>query len=79
MPYLTAAALKDEVLSMEHSLDTVIGSSGTRLSGGQAQRAGPGQNACPPKARSDSGRSVFRAGPQHGGYRFCSLAGLHKR
>ena len=38
MPYLTAAALKDEVLSMEHSLDTVIGSSGTRLSGGQAQR-----------------------------------------
>ena len=34
MPYLTAAALKDEVLGMEHSLDTVIGSSGTRLSGG---------------------------------------------
>ena len=38
MPYLTAAALKDEVLGMENGLDTVIGSSGTRLSGGQAQR-----------------------------------------
>jgi len=38
MPYLAAAALKDEVLSMENGLDTVIGSSGTRLSGGQAQR-----------------------------------------
>ena len=38
MPYLTAAALNDEVLSMENGLDTVIGPSGTRLSGGQAQR-----------------------------------------
>ena len=38
LPYLSAAALKDEVLAMEHGLDTVIGSSGTRLSGGQAQR-----------------------------------------
>ncbi len=38
MPYLAAAALKDEVLAMENGLDTVIGSSGTRLSGGQAQR-----------------------------------------
>ena len=37
LPYLSAA-LKDEVLAMEHGLDTVIGSSGTRLSGGQAQR-----------------------------------------
>lgn len=38
MPYLCATALKDEVLSMEDGLDTVIGSSGVRLSGGQAQR-----------------------------------------
>ena len=38
MPYLAAAALKDEVLAMENGADTVIGSSGTRLSGGQAQR-----------------------------------------
>ena len=38
MPYLAAAALEDEVLGMENGADTVIGSSGTRLSGGQAQR-----------------------------------------
>ena len=38
MPYLAAAALKGEVLAMENGLDTVIGSSGARLSGGQAQR-----------------------------------------
>ena len=38
MPYLAAAALKDEVLAMGNGPDTVIGSSGTRLSGGQAQR-----------------------------------------
>ncbi len=38
LPYLAAVALRDEVLAMENGLDTVIGSSGTRLSGGQAQR-----------------------------------------
>ena len=38
MPYLAAVALKDEVLAMENGIDTVIGSGGTRLSGGQAQR-----------------------------------------
>ena len=38
MPYLAAVALKDEVLAMEAGPDTVIGSGGTRLSGGQAQR-----------------------------------------
>ncbi len=38
MPYLAAAALDKEVLAMENGSDTVIGSSGTRLSGGQAQR-----------------------------------------
>ena len=38
MPYLAAVALKDEVLAMEDGPDTVIGSGGTRLSGGQAQR-----------------------------------------
>ncbi|WP_455501940.1 ABC transporter ATP-binding protein [Gemmiger sp.] len=37
-PYLAAAALRDEVRGMENGPDTVIGSSGTRLSGGQAQR-----------------------------------------
>ena len=38
MPYLTAVALEGEVRTMENGPDTVIGSSGTRLSGGQAQR-----------------------------------------
>ena len=38
MPYLSAAALKEEVLAMEQGADTVIGVGGTRLSGGQAQR-----------------------------------------
>ena len=38
MPYLAAAALDREVLAMENGSDTVIGSSGARLSGGQAQR-----------------------------------------
>ena len=38
MPYLTAAALREEVLRMENGADTVIGSGGARLSGGQAQR-----------------------------------------
>lgn len=36
--YLDAAALTDEVLSMENGVDTVIGNGGVRLSGGQAQR-----------------------------------------
>ena len=38
MPYLKAVCLQDEVLCMEHGPQTVIGSGGTRLSGGQAQR-----------------------------------------
>ena len=38
MPYLAAVALQEEVSAMENGADTVIGSSGTRLSGGQAQR-----------------------------------------
>ena len=38
MPYLGAVALEGEVQAMENGPDTVIGSSGTRLSGGQAQR-----------------------------------------
>ena len=38
MPYLAVAALKDEVNAMENGLETVIGPSGARLSGGQAQR-----------------------------------------
>ena len=37
-PYLAEAALDDEVRRMEQGLETVIGSGGTRLSGGQAQR-----------------------------------------
>ena len=38
MPYLKTVCLQDEVLCMEHGPQTVIGSGGTRLSGGQAQR-----------------------------------------
>ena len=38
MPWLAAAALKEEVQAMEKGTETVIGSGGTRLSGGQAQR-----------------------------------------
>ena len=37
-PYLAAAAIDGEVRAMELGRDTVIGPSGTRLSGGQAQR-----------------------------------------
>lgn len=37
-PYIEAAALKDEVLAMENGIDTMIGTGGVRLSGGQAQR-----------------------------------------
>ena len=37
-PYLAAVSLSDEVSAMESGTDTVIGSGGTRLSGGQAQR-----------------------------------------
>ena len=37
-PYLAAAALEGEVSAMENGPDTVIGSGGVRLSGGQAQR-----------------------------------------
>ena len=37
-PYLKQVALDGEVQAMEQGLDTVIGPSGTRLSGGQAQR-----------------------------------------
>ena len=38
MPWLAAVALDGEVRSMENGLNTVIGSGGVRLSGGQAQR-----------------------------------------
>ena len=38
MPCLQQVALDGEVRAMEQGLDTVIGPSGTRLSGGQAQR-----------------------------------------
>ena len=38
VPYLAAVALSDEVAAMENGVETVIGSSGTRLSGGQAKR-----------------------------------------
>ena len=37
-PYFQVVAFREEVLSMEKQAETVIGSSGTRLSGGQAQR-----------------------------------------
>ena len=38
MDYLALTALDGEVRAMEQDLDTVVGSSGVRLSGGQAQR-----------------------------------------
>ena len=38
IPYLSATALKDETLAMENGIDTIIGTCGARLSGGQAQR-----------------------------------------
>ena len=38
MPWLAAVALDGEVRAMENGLNTVIGSGGARLSGGQAQR-----------------------------------------
>ena len=38
LPRLNAVVLTDEVLAMENGADTVVGSSGTRVSGGQAQR-----------------------------------------
>lgn len=38
VPYLDDTALKDEALAMENGIDTVIGTGGVRLSGGQAQR-----------------------------------------
>ena len=38
VPYLSAVALNDEALAMENGVDTVIGTGGVRLSGGQAQR-----------------------------------------
>ena len=37
-PYLAAVALDEETFSMENGIETVVGSGGTRLSGGQAQR-----------------------------------------
>lgn len=37
-PWLSAVALDGEVQAMENGVETVIGPSGTRLSGGQAQR-----------------------------------------
>ena len=36
--YLDAVSLKDEALAMENGINTVIGTGGVRLSGGQAQR-----------------------------------------
>ena len=38
VPYLEAVALSDEVAVMENGVETVIGNSGMRLSGGQAKR-----------------------------------------
>ena len=38
LPYLAAVALDGEVRAMENGADTVVGSSGVRLSSGQAQR-----------------------------------------
>ncbi len=38
IPYLVATSLQDEVHAMKDGIETTIGNSGTRLSGGQAER-----------------------------------------
>ena len=48
-PYLAAAALEGEVSAMENGPDTVIGSGGARLSGGQAPRLGLARTPAPPR------------------------------
>ncbi len=60
-----AAALKDEVLAMEHGPDTVIGSGGTRLSGGQAQRLALARTLAHPAPGAGAGRPLLGTGPQH--------------
>lgn len=47
VPYLAAVALSDEVAAMENGVETVIGSSGTRLSGRTGQAFGTCKNARP--------------------------------
>ncbi len=74
MPWLAAACLDGEVLAMENGADTVIGSSGTRLSGGQAQRLALARTLAHPAPGADPGRPVLGAGPQYRGYRVCRFA-----
>ena len=45
--YLKIVCLDKEVALMENGVDTLIGSSGVRLSGGQAQRLALGKNHLP--------------------------------
>ncbi|MEE8808464.1 MAG: ABC transporter ATP-binding protein [Lactimicrobium sp.] len=49
MKYLRLVCLDQEVLAMPDGIDTLIGSSGTRLSGGQAQRLGLARTLAHPR------------------------------
>lgn len=72
MKPLAAVKPDEEVRAMKDGLQTVIGSGGVRLSGGQAQR----KDAGAPAPRDDSGRSVLCARSKHGGRGVRRLAGI---
>lgn len=46
IPYLKSVCLNAEVSAMEQGIDTVVGNSGVRLSGGQAQRLALARTLC---------------------------------
>ena len=49
LPWLAAVGLDREILAMEDGVETVIGTGGTRLSGGQAQRLGLARTLAHPR------------------------------
>ena len=90
LPYLSAVALKDEVLAMEHGPDTVIGSGGGPPAPGGGPHswhppfrragpaAGPGPDAGSSAPGAGAGRPLLGTGPQHRGQCVCQPAGLCK-